>query len=154
MRHRFFNFSTAALLAPAMAVVVLWLAGYFRMDVVGVNLNSEWNFQAQNCSGMVAFNLLSRKTGVFWLVGHEVGLPSRAYAYFDYRSRKNEITFIVPHALLVFVFALPLLVRLLLRRRHLDPNRCQHCGYDIHATPDRCPECGMVISIPAQNPRA
>jgi hypothetical protein len=45
-------------------------------------------------------------------------------------------------AALLALFPAIAAVRGSLKRRHLAPNACPICGYDMRATPARCPECG------------
>lgn len=55
----------------------------------------------------------------------------------------------LPHWLLVFVFAAPLMGKVLViamrrlkrRLRHMN-GLCPTCGYDLRASTERCPECG------------
>jgi hypothetical protein len=49
-------------------------------------------------------------------------------------------------ALLLLLFAFD-------RPRHLSPNRCPHCGYNLTAnTSARCPECGSPVTAPSPTP--
>ena len=144
-RHAFTALSALSLLL-CVAVCVLWVRGYWRLDGYGVRIG-EQTLQVAAAYGTIRVNYLQPLPPPdFWDVGYlTIEDPTPAYSNFNYRVTTKRTTLIFPHWLLGAMLAIapvsfaPRLIRRARRRRH---GQCPNCGYDLRASPGRCPECG------------
>jgi hypothetical protein len=72
---------------------------------------------------------------------HSVGQVPVPRVFFELR---------LPHWFLIVVFAPPLVLRLMVRRRRAKDGMCQTCGYNLTGNVSGvCPECGKPIALKA-----
>jgi hypothetical protein len=163
-RHLFTLCSAASLLL-CVAVCVLWVRGYWRIDEVKWDgpLGDRWyRCEIRSSRGYILpqsiavpkedpsvfsfngfrFSSTPDPDQGFWSgrfdAWHEVGRPGD-----DTRLWGAQF----PHWFAVLVcLPLPLAVFVprLLRRRRRVAGHCPQCGYDLRASPGRCPECGAA----------
>ena len=161
MLRRLFTLLSALSLLLFVAVALLWVRSYRRMDVVlyvlPPDLGNEGCYLSSRSGRIWLYHYRSagvdrQPTGVSrksWDVAAKpMYIPPEAF----YARRGRGPTgvsdqLMAPHyavalALLVAPVSAALLHRR--RRRRARPGLCPSCGYDLRATPGRCPECGTV----------
>jgi hypothetical protein len=175
MKRRLFNILSALSLLVCMAVVVMWVRGYFREDVYawysdraaqkywhvssghgGVGLLRSEGADRDMLQGFRSNEIGWSHNGVLGVLLHRdfrrIGQWWFAGfgTYHKARSGSSaEVQFwSVPYWFLFVLTAVAPALAVVRRRRRRQrqvSGLCSSCGYDLRATPDRCPECGEAI---------
>jgi hypothetical protein len=160
MKRRLLNLLTFVSLLLCVAVVALWVRGYWVADgfatarSAGVSalgrlaLLHSYGSQPEYAPGERGpARLDPDNLNVNLGIAFE-GAPEWSVGAFSFRVRGDpaagQAMLVVPSwavALLTAVAPAAWAVRRY-RRGRWGPGRCPKCGYDLRATPDRCPECG------------
>ena len=175
MKRKLFNLAAALSLMLTVAVCVLWLRSYLRLDEFHwIRAHSgppnETEFMVQSSFGRmeVWYCRLDnpRAASSFFWASAAAGPPDqrtlrKLVCHWSYggilieRSAdplaRVKLTVLVFPYWFITLIALPLPLlwhrwRITAQRERKKLGLCLSCGYDLRATPDRCPECGAATS--------
>jgi hypothetical protein len=153
MKRRLFNLAAAVSLVMMLAVVVLWVRSYRKLDAgdqdgfTVIGPDSVWS--VVSVSGGAAVLRIrdhsdAKASSFEWMgIRYTRNRSKSGGELLSIAARYWQLCLLAAVVPLIFV-ACRLHERRELRRRHIG--HCPHCGYDLRATPDRCPECGTSVA--------
>jgi hypothetical protein len=147
MIRRILRICTIGCALLVVAVVALWIRGYWFID--GVRLQTKPHLAWSIMSGGGSFVVGNEDEGRLSTEFLSLPVPPE-YRHFwvwrlGYEVRSWGHWVVIGYPYIVGMLAGLIAALRMAHRRVHRAGLCARCGYDLRATPERCPECGEAV---------